>query len=512
MILGDTPRRQRVSKLVAWGHWFALSNIIIAICIASIYVFNSGMPDTAIGMLYLFSNWFSHIAFLTFIGFILLVLPQCYLVPNVKVVKVVSSVFAAIGLALLAFDALLYTKHGLHLSLSSVEVIRSETRSAMASFTWQQWSYLSLLFMVWLSLQLIIANALWQRVERLQKQRVGLPILTFFVICFVSSHGAHIWADAKLYQPIVKQDDMFPLSYPATAKTLMSKYDLLDLQNYQRRKELQLSSPFQSATYPLEPVYCGINEASSVVVLLSNEPGELGHFGSALLLRQYPQHYDISADQASARFSVLYGLPALYRTALESRVPVPLDLTHELGLDTFIYASASLPAGVTSLQVDWAEFLTRVTADKPKLAIGFVDEQELNILLAGKLHQRNKLVLTQMRPNQEVNLLTNFPLPDSRPPSSHEDLLPTVMDLVQCSAPVSHYSTGQSLLSPQRNWLVSNSNSKLVLLEGDQRIEVDGQGNYRISDLVSGERSPDKLNMSRLSQGVKHLSRFSAQR
>ncbi|GGD53467.1 DUF3413 domain-containing protein [Lacimicrobium alkaliphilum] len=512
MILGDTPRRQRVSKLVAWGHWFALSNIIVAICIASIYVFNSGMPDTALGMLYLFSNWFSHIAFLTFLGFILLVLPQCYLVPNIKVVKVVSSVFAAIGLALLAFDALLYTKHGLHLSLGSVEIIRSETRSAMASFTWQQWSYLSLLFIVWLSLQLIIANALWQRVERLQKQRVGLPILTFFVLCFVSSHGAHIWADANLYQPIVKQDDMFPLSYPATAKTLMSKYDLLDIQNYQRRKELQLSNPFQSATYPAEPVYCGINEQASVVVLISTVQGELGHLGSALGLNSHDQHYDISADQASARFSVLYGLPSLYQTALEQQRPVPLDLTQNLGLDTFIYSSSALPVGVTSLQVGWQDFLKKVTRETPKLAIGFVDEQELNILLAGKLHQHNTLLLTQMQPNQQVNLLTNISLPTNNNPSSHEDLMPTVLDLLQCNAPVVNYTTGQSLLNRQRDWLISNSNNKLVLLEGQQKIEVDGQGNYKITDLTSGQRIPDKLNMSRLSQSVKHLSRFSTQK
>lgn len=512
MILGDTPRRQRVSKLVAWGHWFALSNIIIAICIASIYVFNSGMPDTAVGMLYLFSNWFSHIAFLTFVGFILVVLPQCYLLQNVKVVKVLSSVFAAIGLALLAFDALLYTKHGLHLSLGSVEVIRNETRSAMASFTWQQWSYLCLLFIVWLSLQLIIANALWQRVERLQKQRVGLPILSFFVICFVSSHGAHIWADANLYQPIVKQDDMFPLSYPATAKTLMSKYDLLDIQSYQRRKELQLSSPFQSANYPADPVYCGINEQASVVVLISTETGELGHLGSALVLNNHSRHYDISADQASARFSVLYGLPSLYRSALEKRRPVPLDLAHKLGLETFVYSSATLPEGVRSLQLQWPEFLRKVTTDSPKLAIGFVDEKQLNVLLAGELHQRNLLLLTQMRPNQQVSLLTNFPLPEDSGPSSHEDILPTLMDLVQCNAPAINYSTGQSLLNKQRNWLVSNSNSKLVLVEGQQKIEVDGQGNYKITDLTSGQQVAEKLNMSRLSQGVKHLSRFSTQR
>ena len=134
MILTETPRRKRVTQLVNWGHWFALGNIVIAIIIASIYVFTSPLPGTLLGTLYLFSNWFSHIGFLTFVGFVIFVLPLCYVLPNVKVVKAVSSTIAAVGLALLAFDALLYNKTGLHLSLGSAELIRSETQTVIAEF------------------------------------------------------------------------------------------------------------------------------------------------------------------------------------------------------------------------------------------------------------------------------------------------------------------------------------------------------------------------------------------
>ena len=66
MILAESPRRQRVTKLVNWGHWFALANIIIAIVIASIFVFSSPMPGTGVGTLYLLANWFGHIGFMTF--------------------------------------------------------------------------------------------------------------------------------------------------------------------------------------------------------------------------------------------------------------------------------------------------------------------------------------------------------------------------------------------------------------------------------------------------------------
>lgn len=242
MILGETPRRKLVTQLVNWGHWFALLNIIVAVTIAAIYILNSPAPGTLTGTFYLFVNWISHIGFLTFFTFVILILPLCYLVPNAKLVKAISSVLAATGLALLAFDALLYNKYGVHLSFNSAELIRNEAQTAMAQFGWQQWGFLLLLFIVWLSFQLIVANAIWKRIARLQKRKLGLPISGFFVSCFVLSHAMHVWADANLYQPIVQQDNMFPLSYPATAKTLMSRYSLLDIEDYQQRKALQFLS------------------------------------------------------------------------------------------------------------------------------------------------------------------------------------------------------------------------------------------------------------------------------
>ena len=74
-----------------------------------------------------------------------------------------------------------------------------------------------------------------------------------------ASHAMHVWADANLYQPIVQQDNMFPLSYPATAKTLMARYSLLDIENYQQRKALQFNKTMKGIIYPAEPVYCSVD-------------------------------------------------------------------------------------------------------------------------------------------------------------------------------------------------------------------------------------------------------------
>ena len=117
MILAESPRRQRVTKLVNWGHWFALANILLALIISSIFVFSSPPSGTLLGTFYLVANWFGHIGFLTFCGFVIFILPQCYWLTNAKLLKGSASVIAAVGLALLALDALIYNRTGFHITL-----------------------------------------------------------------------------------------------------------------------------------------------------------------------------------------------------------------------------------------------------------------------------------------------------------------------------------------------------------------------------------------------------------
>ena len=140
MILAESPRRQRVTKLVNWGHWFALANIIIAIVIASIFVFSSPMPGTGVGTVYLLTNWFGHIGFMTFFGFVIFILPLCYLVSNPRVIKATASVIAAVGLALLAFDALLFNRTGFHISVHAADLLKDEAQTQIGEFDWQQCS------------------------------------------------------------------------------------------------------------------------------------------------------------------------------------------------------------------------------------------------------------------------------------------------------------------------------------------------------------------------------------
>lgn len=510
MILAETPRRKLVTQLVNWGHWFALLNIVIAITIAAIYILNSPAPGSVVGNVYLFTNWVSHIGFLTFFAFVILILPLCYLVPNAKAVKILSSVLAAVGLALLAFDALLYNKYGVHLSLNSAQLIRNETQTAIAQFGWQQWGFLLLLFVVWLSFQLIVANALWQRISRLQKRKLGLPISIFFVSCFVITHALHVWADANLYQPIVQQDNMFPLSYPATAKTLMARYSLLDIEDYQQRKALQFNKTIKGIIYPAEPVYCTV-ENSKKVLLLSLVEGQMPN--SIAGLSKFEHHYLLQSSKENGITTVLYGLPELYHDALQIYSPLLLQLPSSMGLKVSLYLDHTSNQQLAAYQQDWPQFKQNIFNASSNLSVGFVHAKQLDELLTEKVLAQYQVVVTNLVEQSRLNnvLLTNITVNKSM--ASLEDIVPTALNLLGCAAQAQTYSTGSTLTQKSNlNYIVSTQGSKVLLLTNKQRIEIMNNGNVRVFDLETGDEAFSQVDPNLLSQGIKHLSRFSAKR
>ena len=514
MIISETPRRQLVNKLVAWGHWFTLANIMIAIAISGVYLFSSRMPSTLPGILYLFANWFSHIGFITFFGFVILILPMCYLVPNSRFLRTYASLIAAIVLALLALDALIYTRYGMHVSLTSAEFIRSHANIAIAELTSRQWGFFIISFVAWLMLLLTIANAFWKRIKRLQKLKWGAPIGAAFTGLFVFSHATHIWADAELYHPIIQQDDMFPLSYPATAKTLMSKYGLLNMESYQQRKQLQLNVNKRDIAYPTEPLYCAIDVERKISLfwLIDNSAPNTGLM-TEHALTALPRHYDLSLDKISGIKNILYGLPDLYHWQLRSHRPIIADLPAKLGLSVNLFSDN--PDYLTGMKIpdsdQWDDFKRSYQSSNTGLFIGFINQAQLNDLMAKSGRVANHtLFVSQLLNNREVSTFTNFTLSDGRKMSSHADLAATTLYELGCHTEPHLHTTGQRLQTEKRAWLVTSQNDRVLILYQDLKIEVDSSGNFFIYNLDDTPNNSVELNTSLLAQAIKLLSRFAS--
>ncbi len=120
-----------------------------------------------------------------------------------------------------------------------------------------------------------------QRVERFTRHKVGIPVTTFFVSCFVTSHAIHVWADAKLYQPII-------------------------------------------ITYPAEPVYCSIETNRNLTVVVQTDNEQVVDLSNIKrnTLNKVANYYSTASSIEGLMTTTLFGVPEIYQDALSQKRPV----------------------------------------------------------------------------------------------------------------------------------------------------------------------------------------------
>ncbi len=514
MIFAESPRRQKVSRLVSWGHWFAFFNIIIALVIASIYVFSAPFPDNLLGQIYLIANWFGHISFITFIGFVIFILPMCYMLENIRFVKTFASFIAAVGLALLAFDALLFNRTGLHLSLRSSELIVDETASQIALFSWQEWAFLSLLFIVWFGFQLLMANALWKRIERFSRKRVGQSVIGLFLFSFIGSHALHVWADARLYQPIMLQDNMFPLSYPSTAKTTLSRYGLLNITDYEQQKSVQFTYNIEQLAYPKEPLYCPIDRTSSWVILYVTDAID----PSAALPTEWSstRYFRPSNTLDVLVKTALFSLPNLYHHYLKESTPVIVDVLSGIKLPIHLYSPSNTGIGDNKIiTLDFSELTRTLEQPQPGITFAFINASQLGTLtqniaiMSESSTSQNWLIMTPNLSNKGVNGMVWSNKTLSQQVMIDEDIVPSIFAQLGCDVNPTIYSTGQNIFGQARDWQVTTENDSVILLNGNYVAKIKSNGLTEIQSKASGNQLNQKLNTDMFNRAIKHISQFS---
>jgi membrane-anchored protein YejM (alkaline phosphatase superfamily) len=290
----------------------------------------------------------------------------------------------------------------------------------------------------------------------------------------------------------------------------MARYSLLDIEDYQQRKALQFNQTIKGIIYPAEPVYCSV-DSSKKVLLLSIVKGELP--GSIANLSNFEHHYLLESSIDNGITSVLFGLPELYHSALKSYSPLLLQLPRSMGLSVSVYLDNTSHPRLVPYQKNWQQFTREVFTASSNLSIGFVQADQLDELLTENvLAEYQVIVTTLVEQNAYKNsLLSNITI--NKAMSSLEDMAPTALNLLGCAAQAKAYSTGDTLTQKGNlNYIVSTQGSKVLLLTNNQRIEIMKNGNVRVFDLNTGDEAFSQVDPNILSQGIKHLSRFSAKR
>lgn len=525
-------RRDKIARLISWGHWFTFFNILLVLAIGTLYIEASEMPETALGLLYLIVNWLGHFAFLPFITFIILLFPFCLLVPYARILRGIATLVASLGLIALVADALFYRNYGYHLNTYSLSQLATDAESIFAGASFLILLGMLLTFVILLVFELALANLAWKRLDKLREKHWGASFSAVFVLCFLSSHSIHVWADAVFYTPITKQDDMFPLSYPTTAKTLMSKHGLLVEQRTEATQQLIRSGTSIQLRYPTRELQCArVPEAPNTLVVaiqtlntnslhsLQNEVPELVRFNSTVI--GHP-----TTD--SGIFELIYALPDLYETPINhaNKLPVYLSTLLDYRIDVTINnqsENVSLPRAFDA----FSGF--NLAQPNAILGIAIADQvtSEIIATIKNHLHRNTRIFVVGVSPTatqtqepfapqaMQVALLhsPNVQL-QAQPMVMLTDIMPTVLSsYMSCVDDAKAYAIGLDLLNDeQRLPLLTSFGQKLVVYDEDMTSIINADASIRTfsnSDLklLPGVSPATPV----LVDGIRKLKRFSGE-
>lgn len=317
MVDSGNTYRDKVSRLVGWGHWFSFFNIIIAMLLGTRYIASSGWPETLLGQTYQIFTWIGHFGFLVFAVYILIIFPASFLIPYERLMRLFAVFVATFGLTALLLDIYAYEVLHLHLNPLVWQLLLSGEKTD----TNAAWQYLFIAVPIIFLIELLISEWVWKKLRILSRKRVGTPITLVFVFCFIASHLIHIWADAFLYSPVTSQRSDLPLSYPMTAKSFMEKYGLFDPQEYQKKRDELGNAQNNQMRYPIHPLAFSTSAFTTkpnlLMIMMDSVRADvinpivtpnLDAYAKKNI--QFLQHHSSGNDEMPGLFGLFYGLPA----------------------------------------------------------------------------------------------------------------------------------------------------------------------------------------------------------
>ncbi len=550
------PYSKRLLQLVSWSHWFTFFNIIAAILLSSIYVFNEAMPETLLGQTYLVTTWLSHMAFLTFMSFVLILFPITILFPRTRFIRVVASIIFTAELLLLLLDAFIYSRLGYHLNISSsapiLELITNEIQQNSRIF----WFVSLVLWLVILSFELLASNYAWKHLKELQKTIFARFIVVPLVVFFFFSHIVHIWADANLEYDVLRQDTVLPLSYPSTAKTLLTKYGMFDEVDYIARRTSPLAFTDVMPKYPTYQGQCPNDSAlkQSVFMVLTDDTLTSQQLEK---IKQRVKRGKLSLDNhidnalpKDAWFNLFYSLPSIYKTDVltQNTQPLLLQIIEKknlaksftvIGEKTNANSETELSNLITTLfpepnklnDISSLIFADKLNSRAPGLHVFYFNGQNsyqfelfLDALMSAqnKKQQKDILWISSIGNQTTDTSLSTKPalliLPESKNKSvnkltSHMDMQPTLIKRwLDCDIDVKHYSNGVDIKRLKKDRIIANTmDDGVVVFNKDKSMFVDQNGNFQSYSIQLAAPITAKADFPLMIDGVNFIKQFSEQ-
>jgi membrane-anchored protein YejM (alkaline phosphatase superfamily) len=485
----------KASQLLSWGHWFTFANIGLVLFISLSYLFADSQPTSFMGITYMLVTWLSHTSFITFLAFVLTVFPLSLVFPYPKHIRGLAAILASLGASILTLDAYVYFNLGYHLNTSAlpeiVTLLWSRLTSSPALTTLLASGIVLLIF----AFELTVSNFTWQNLAKLKQLKFARYASSFLVVCFALSHSIHIWADANLKFDVTKQDNVLPLSYPTTAKSLLAKNDLLDIDSYNQAHNVKINNQNINYQLPAPIEKCHDFSQTNVDIYIFETEKQLTQFVEDKPYLYKTNQFLQPSNHADTLFSVVYGLPAFYKASVvqEQILPVWQSQRRSIkltGIDDLAYVNDQTHT----------HSAIRIIKGSDNLHV----KEGVTHTFAFSLSENTKeLVHTSILYSNDKHIAK---LEGLIQPS---DLIATsVAQYLNCPDVAKQTMLGTNIYNKKDDTGVNYSQGVLIAYKKDRITLIDSDGNYKNISAAQGFAIEQSLDVPFLVQSIKKLKTF----
>ncbi|MDZ7735115.1 MAG: DUF3413 domain-containing protein [Gammaproteobacteria bacterium] len=394
----SAPSRPR-AELLRFCGWLFICNALVMALIGLRYLFYLPAPDSALALIYILIAYPGHFAQLGFLPMLLLA-PLILLLPKPHLIRPLAIFIAAASSALLLLDTLVFAENRFHLNALTVAILG-----------WRSWLFAGIYLIIFIVLLSLLAVQIgkWLRARRLRR---GPWLAMVLVVCILTTHVMHIWADARYYVPITSMTPYLPLFYPQTAKRFLTRHNIMDVTANRDRGAVNsmIGQSGDRLDYPLKPLACNqpAPHYNTLLILVDAMRGDslrpewtpnMSTFAGKA--SNFERHYSGGNSSRIGVFSLFYGLPATYWSDFDNLQlpPVLVDqfqtsdyrfgmftskpMYRPTNLDRTVFASLEkmpgVPDGGKDYELDrnitdrWLDWLDRQDTAQPFFGFLFYD-------------------------------------------------------------------------------------------------------------------------------------------
>lgn len=341
----EAPNREASTRrsLLRWASWFFIINAGVMALVGMRYLADLPWPDSTLALVYTITAYLGHFALLGYLPFVLVVLPLTLLLPLPRLIRGTAVVLAAVTLALVLLDTLVFAQNRFHLNALTISILGPKT-----------WGFGAIYAVIFIVMEIFLAHLTWRGIGK-RRRRGGVLLAVVLVISWFSSQALHAWADARYYVPITSFTPYLPLYRPVTAKGFLEDQGWVDMAASRDGRNLQgmNQAANRRLQYPLKPMQCSApGERKNVLMLLidgmradsmrAQWAPNIHAFGRSGTV--FENHYSGGNSSRKGVFSLFYGLPATYWSDFNAlqRAPVLMQQFKGQNYEFGIFASKPL--------------------------------------------------------------------------------------------------------------------------------------------------------------------------